>query len=146
MPPLSKRASDLPQLLDELLLRHCQENRCELRLAPEALAALARYPWPGNIRELGNLVERLAIMCPDGEIGLDDLPARYRDCPPSADAGDEPPVLPAAANLKSYLQDVERELIAQALEKAGGVVAEAARQLRMQRTTLLEKINKYGIA
>ncbi len=149
MPPLCKRASDLPDLLDELLLMHQQGHEGELRLSAAALAALARYPWPGNIRELSNLVERLAIMHPQGEVGLEDLPARYRDCPPRPDEeeADELPVaLPAAANLKQYLQDVERDLIAQALAKANGVVAEAARQLTMQRTTLLEKINKYGIA
>jgi sigma-54 specific flagellar transcriptional regulator A len=146
MPPLCKRRSDLPQLLDELLGRQ-HGTGDELRLSAPALDALARYPWPGNIRELGNLVERLAIMHPDGEIALDDLPAKYRNAPPlahdegaAADAS-----LPDTVNLKDYLQQVERDLIAQAMARCEGVVARAARELKMQRTTLLEKINKYAI-
>ena len=144
MPALKKRASDLPALLDELLLTHQQGAAGELRLAPGAVAALARYPWPGNIRELSNLVERLAIMCPEGEIGLADLPEKYRE----AASTPEPaaPELPETASLKQYLGDVERELIRQALAQCDGVVARAARRLKMRRTTLLEKIGKYELA
>ncbi len=148
MPPLKKRSADLPELLRELLVMHRQDGAGELRLAPDALAALARYPWPGNIRELGNLVERLAILCPEGEIRLEDLPAKYRE-PAAAVGDDEQPAvarLPGSANLKEYLGEVERELIRQALERTDGVVARAARALSMQRTTLLEKINKYELA
>lgn len=151
MPPLCKRSADLPALLDELLVQHQADANSRLRLTPAALAALARYPWPGNIRELGNLVERLAIMNPEGEIDLCDLPKKYRTSVATAagnTASSEAPGSAAAttANLKQYLQDVERELIVQALDAAGGVVAKAARHLQMQRTTLLEKINKYRIS
>jgi len=145
MPPLCKRSSDLPLLLDELLTSHRRGCEGELRLSPAALAALAAYPWPGNIRELSNLVERLAILCPEGEVGLDDLPTKYREHAGTVSAA-EAPVLPASANLKDYLQGVECDLIGQALARSGGVVAQAARALRMRRTTLLEKINKHGLA
>jgi sigma-54 dependent transcriptional regulator, flagellar regulatory protein len=147
MPPLCKRAADLPQLLEELLVQHQPGVDQRLRLTPAALDALARYPWPGNIRELGNLVERLAIMFPEGEIDLSDLPQKYQVAAAAPALDSEPAATaPGTADLKQYLQDVERELIAQALENAGGVVAKAARILKMQRTTLLEKINKYGIS
>ncbi|MCB1844771.1 MAG: sigma-54-dependent Fis family transcriptional regulator, partial [Halioglobus sp.] len=122
------------------------------RLTPGAIAALARYPWPGNIRELSNLVERLAIMYPEGEIDLADLPKKYQTAetcgPENSGSNDEAGAASTAttANLKQYLQDVERELIVQAMDAAGGVVAKAARSLQMQRTTLLEKINKYRIS
>ena len=53
-------------------------GRPRLRLLPETLEALANYPWPGNIRELSNLIERLAILCPERPVGIGDLPARYR--------------------------------------------------------------------
>jgi len=145
MPPLCKRASDLPLLLDELLTSHRRGTDGELRLSPEALAALAAYPWPGNIRELSNLVERLAILCPEGEVGVDDLPAKYRECAVNPSTA-QTPVLPASATLKDYLKGVECDLISQALARSGGVVAQAARALRMRRTTLLEKINKHGLA
>ncbi len=142
MPPLCKRRSDLPELLDELLVRHQPDGRKRLRLTPEALSALARYDWPGNVRELSNLVERLAILYPAGEVGLLDLPEKYRVPGPEAgpeaanDAGS-----PLSHDLKAYLRRVEDDLIRQALEASGGVVAEAARLLRMRRTTLVEKLS-----
>jgi sigma-54 specific flagellar transcriptional regulator A len=149
MPPLCKRRSDLPQLLDELLIRHQGDGRERLRLTPEALGALAAYPWPGNVRELSNLVERLAILFPSGEIGIDDLPEKYRQAAPAADAAPLASVAdPAAAqtslDLRSYLQQIERDLINQAMREAGGVVAEAARLLRMRRTTLVEKLARLA--
>ncbi len=147
MPPLCKRAADLPQLLEELLVQHQPGTENTLRLTPAALDALARYPWPGNIRELGNLVERLAIMFPEGEIDLADLPQKYQVAAAAPPLESEQTSMSAStADLKQYLQDIERELIVQALENSDGVVAKAARQLQMQRTTLLEKINKYSIS
>lgn len=148
MPPLKKRASDLPALLDELLLTHqFGETSQQLRVSPKALQALAAYDWPGNIRELSNLVERLAILKPEGVIDLDDLPARYREASTPAA---EPEVLSDAmavshANLKAHLQSVERDLIDQAMQASGGVVAKAARLLKLRRTTLVEKLGKYNL-
>lgn len=144
MPPLYKRLTDLPQLMRELLMRHDANDAKELRVSPGALRALAAYDWPGNIRELSNLVERLAIVKPMGTIELDDLPVKYRQgVPPSADStrADSPP----ATNLKQHLQSIEQEMIRLAFESSGGVVARAAELLNMQRTTLVEKIRKYDI-
>jgi len=181
MPPLYKRASDLPQLFDELLIQQGLQPDSggadvqKLRLSPEALSVLASYSWPGNVRELSNLVERLAILCPEGEIGIDDLPAKYRDgshriethTQIDADAdidmtSDGPPTSQVAhcaeesmiaaatgvvngVSLKQHLQDVEKDLITQAMCHADGVVAAAARLLHMQRTTLVEKLGKYNL-
>ena len=148
MPPLYKRVSDLPQLLDELLIQHVGENAGNLRVSPAALQALASYSWPGNIRELSNLVERLAIIKPEGIIEVDDLPAKYRE------ASAQPPAEPnnvsealqlSQENLKDYLQGLEQDLIQQAFTAANGVVAKAAKLLNMRRTTLVEKIRKYDI-
>jgi sigma-54 specific flagellar transcriptional regulator A len=149
MPPLFKRVSDLPLLLDELLQTHTGNDKNELRISAAAMQALANYRWPGNIRELSNLVERLAIIKPKGSIELDDLPIKYRE------AHSEPPVevnsVSAAmqlrnANLKQHLQQVEQALIDQAMHACDGVVAGAARLLHMQRTTLVEKIGKYNLS
>ena len=149
MPPLYKRVSDLPQLLDELFMTHTGADESELRVSPDALRVLANYSWPGNIRELSNLVERLAIIKPDGVIELDDLPPKYSEAQPQHDA----PANHVAeamqlteANLKETLQNVEQELIGQAMEASDGVVAQAARLLNLRRTTLVEKIGKYNIA
>ena len=149
MPPLFKRVSDLPQLLDELLITHTQSSDGELRISTAALDVLAGYPWPGNIRELSNLVERLAIVKPTGTIGVDDLPAKYRHVSrgPAAEMNTvSEALLQTNASLKEHLQSVEESLIEQAMQAADGIVAKAARLLNMRRTTLVEKIGKYELA
>jgi len=148
MPPLYKRVSDLPQLLEELVLSHSNEEPGDLRVSPEAVGVLANYGWPGNIRELSNLVERLAIIKPQGTIDVSDLPPKYREGQARQDA-EMNKVCEAMqltnANLKECLQTLEQDLITQAMRASGGVVAKAARLLSMRRTTLVEKIGKYNI-
>ncbi len=78
MPALSQRLEDLPALIRDFIGAAASRGRPALRLEPETLEALAGYAWPGNIRELSNLIERLAILCPDRTVGIGDLPARYR--------------------------------------------------------------------
>ena len=158
MPPLYKRASDLPQLLDELLIQHQGDAAGELRFSEDALQVLANYAWPGNIRELSNLVERLAILYPSGEISFEDLPAKYRDvanrCAESnSPVTSEQQVTSAIAettltgtSLKLHLQNIETDLIVKAMAEADGVVAAAARLLKMRRTTLVEKLAKYKLS
>jgi len=148
MPPLYKRVSDLPQLLEELVLSHSNEEPGDLRVSPEAVGVLANYGWPGNIRELSNLVERLAIIKPQGTIDVSDLPPKFREGQARQDA-EMNKVCEAMqltnANLKECLQTLEQDLITQAMRASGGVVAKAARLLSMRRTTLVEKIGKYNI-
>jgi len=78
MPTLATRISDLPMLIDAFIANAAGRGRPRLRLLPEAFEALGSYPWPGNIRELSNLIERLAILCPERPVGIGELPARYR--------------------------------------------------------------------
>jgi sigma-54 specific flagellar transcriptional regulator A len=78
MPTLATRISDLPALIADFTAHAANRGRPRLRLLPETLGALSSYPWPGNIRELSNLIERLAILCPERAVGIGDLPARYR--------------------------------------------------------------------
>jgi len=78
MPPLSERIDDLPALTRDFIEQSASRGRPRLRLLQETNDALAGYSWPGNIRELSNLIERLAILCPDRPVGIGDLPARYR--------------------------------------------------------------------
>jgi sigma-54 dependent transcriptional regulator, flagellar regulatory protein len=78
MPTLATRIEDLPALIDDLIAQAAGRGRPRLRLLPETLDALSNYSWPGNIRELSNLIERLAILCPERSVGIGDLPARYR--------------------------------------------------------------------
>lgn len=147
MPPLRKRVTDIPALLDELLIQHVGDDAGKLRISEAAMKVLATYSWPGNVRELGNLVERLAIVMPEGVIDVDDLPPKYREAAPRAA---EPNNVAEAMqygeqNLKEYLRSLEEDLIQQAFESSGGVVAQAAKLLNMRRTTLVEKIKKLDI-
>ncbi|HUH89387.1 MAG TPA: helix-turn-helix domain-containing protein, partial [Lysobacter sp.] len=144
-------------------------------LSEGAVDVLRHYAWPGNVRELSNLLERLAVLHPAEIVRATDLPARYRagmpELPeesapkaaavdPTGNPTDDKPVdepHPAAAlspratlpaegmDLRSHIADVELELIRAALEQADGVVAHAAPLLGLRRTTLVEKLRKYGI-
>ena len=78
MPTLSARIEDLAVLIDDFVSLAASRGRPRLALKEETLEALSSYPWPGNIRELSNLIERLAILCPERPVGIGDLPARYR--------------------------------------------------------------------
>ena len=78
MPTLATRIGDLPALITDFVAQAANRGRPKLVLLPETMSALSGYPWPGNIRELSNLIERLAILCPERPVGIGDLPARYR--------------------------------------------------------------------
>lgn len=163
MPPLRERSEDIPLLLNELIARMENEKRGSIRFSSAAIMSLVRHDWPGNVREMANLVERLAIMHPYGVVGVQELPMKYRHVDDedetlmnnvpvmSVDAGatytfDQSALLPVnGIDLKEYLTDLERSLIQQALDDAQGVVARAAEKLHIRRTTLVEKMRKYKI-
>ena len=154
MPPLRERAEDIPLLVTELNARLRQERGTAVRFSTTAMNALQRYRWPGNVRELANLVERLTILHADGTVAVEDLPAQYREGA-SGDAVSlettqgatlpSPTLPPNGMDLKEYLNNVEYGLITQALTRTGGVVAHAAKLLKLRRTTLVEKLHKYGV-
>ncbi|PSF06195.1 sigma-54-dependent Fis family transcriptional regulator [Marinobacter fuscus] len=163
MPALRDRVEDIPLLINELISRMEKEKRGSLRMNSAAIMSLCRHDWPGNVRELANLVERLAIMHPYGVIGVQELPKKFRyvddydENRPVDDSGmpssvpglvglDAPALLPVnGIDLKDYLSNLEKQLIQQALDEAAGVVARAAEKLRIRRTTLVEKVRKYGL-
>ena len=172
MPSLAERVEDIPLLLEELILRMENNKRGSVRLTSQAITALQQYDWPGNVRELSNLVERLLIMFPNGVVDVQDLPEKYRqgidvsNMPATNETASSevdaevqqrvvshivnqamnPDVLPPEGiDLKAHLLDLESNLIKQALEESNGVVAHAAQRLNMRRTTLVEKMRKYGL-
>lgn len=165
MPSLRERVEDLPLLLNELVSRLENEKRGSIRFNSAAIMSLCRHDWHGNVRELANLVERLAILHPYGVVGVNELPKKFRhvddtdenfSMPVVADvtqtesglAGiDSPALLPVnGLDLREYLSDLECSLIQQALDDANGVVARAAEKLNIRRTTLVEKMRKYNIS
>ena len=163
MPSLRERVEDIPLLINELISRMEVEKRGSIRLNSAAIMSLCRHDWPGNVRELANLVERLAIMHPYGVVGVHELPRKFRyvdDIDESRETEDSglPPGIEGMANLdapallpmngldlKDYLANLEKTLIEQALNESDGVVARAAEKLRIRRTTLVEKVRKYGL-
>jgi sigma-54 specific flagellar transcriptional regulator A len=155
MPPLRERSGDVPLLVDELLQRIEQEQRGTVQLTGAAMTVLGRYSWPGNVRELSNVIERLVIMYPGQEVDVADLPdkilSRIDDlkslaiAPQAMDTSDHYRLPGEGIDLKQHLSDVECSLIKQALDESGGVVAHAAKRLRLRRTTLVEKLRKYGL-
>jgi len=217
IPPLKERVSDLPLLIQFLNKAIVEERDEQVVFSDEAMASIFMHAWPGNIRELGNLVERLAIMFGSEVIHYDDLPEKYQydisdfdySClnqyeeilareniesnpinnqdlsnnnatPDSesvltADLKPEPELETVAKSdslkdianpqfspstqsfidipdddglfdLKEHLGNLEQTLIENALSKTNGVVAHAAKRLNIRRTTLVEKMRKYGIS
>jgi DNA-binding NtrC family response regulator len=146
VPPLRQRAGDVPLLVHYFLRQHCHKKDYPLKkISKAALASLHDYDWPGNVRELENVIERLVILTDGDEIQNDDLPPRMREMKPC-----EPPsILTLGHNgidLKKTLDDLEDQLILEALKKAQGVKNQAAKYLGLNRTTLIEKMKKRGIA
>ncbi len=200
LPSLRDRLEDVPFLLQDQIDKLEIEKRGNVRLTAEAIEILSQYTWPGNIRELANLVERLSILYPDRVVDAQHLPPKYQSKTAFQSATDiikEPPFNPAfmfadqdetdeieksllkklpldlpqkitngfseipitsetisntegvmnadGLDLKEHLASMEIQLIRQALDKTEGVVAHAAKLLKMRRTTLVEKLKKYDI-
>ena len=165
MPALRERTEDIPLLINELISRLENEKRGSIRFNSAAIMSLCRHEWFGNVREMANLVERLAIMHPYGIIGVQELPKKFRhvdehdeekempteEVPlmqqPALVGLDAPALLPVnGLNLKEFMTNLECSLIEQALDDANGVVARAAEKLHVRRTTLVEKMRKFGLS
>ena len=157
LPALRERPSDIPLLIAVLEGRLKAQGGQPAHLTPQVLDYLQRLAWPGNIRELANLLEQLAIMYPDQLVDLTQLPSRFRPArfelpllqepvPRLETAPDGLLALPQeGVELRAYLNDLERSLIIAALEQNDHVVARAARRLGMRRTTLVERMRKFGL-
>jgi transcriptional regulator with GAF, ATPase, and Fis domain len=145
IPPLRDRRDDIPLLADHFL-RHFAPGR-ELRLSEDASACLAKYAWPGNLREFRNVIQRIAVFGA-GTIGKDELPAEvFAQSDPSllsrqCQACQEEQQL----SLDEVVACVERHLLEDALAKAGGNQSQAARTLRMSLSTLRDKLRKYNLS
>ena len=148
IPPLRERRSDIPLLVDSFVQRFNQAKHTAIRgIAPDALAHLIRYQWPGNIRELENLVERVVVLKKEGEIETSDFPDKILQSL-GGDGGcrQEPVKLSdAGINLVKELEQYENHLILVALRQANGITSKAAQLLQMNRTTLVEKLKRKGL-
>ncbi len=146
MPPLRERREDIPLFLEHYLARFAAElGRPEVRLAPEAARLLAAWPYPGNVRELANVVERAVTLCEGGCVEPKDLPPALRG-PDQAPAAEPTAAVPEGGlDLQAHLDAVERRILEQALQRTGGVKTEAARLLSLTFRSLRYRLAKYGI-
>jgi two-component system, NtrC family, response regulator PilR len=145
MPPLRERREDIPLFLSHFLERFAAElGRPGVRLSPEAERILRAYPYPGNVRELANVVERAVTLAEGDVVDPGVLPPAVRG--PQDLPAEAPAALPAGGlDLQAYLDAIERRVLEQALERTGGVKTEAARLLSLTFRSLRYRLAKYGI-
>ncbi|NOY28010.1 MAG: sigma-54-dependent Fis family transcriptional regulator [Oligoflexia bacterium] len=143
LPPLRARRDDVPVLLATALRRACErQQRTVPGLTSQALDALRTYGWPGNIRELFNLAERLAVLCIGDHIEVSDLPHEIQTQDRPADVI----VLPVGDfDLTGFLCQIEERALRRALARSNGVKAHAAASLGLERNAFRYKLGKYRI-
>jgi len=150
IPPLRERPEDIPELCELFLQSAARDlNTQKHRLSPAAMECLLGYNFPGNIRELKNLIERACILSQGIEIGPESFPVSGTPAKPKAEGSDVPgnwlDNLPESVHLRSFLADTEKALIERTLKETRGAQAEAARRLGLTRSDFSYKISKYGI-
>ena len=165
LPPLRERGTDIIFLFEYFAQIHTVENSPPIYLTSEAQQELMRRQWPGNIRELSNLVERLSICFPGQAINPNHLPQlsplqQAKESEPTTQFAtqssslaqptgvdlNEQLALADEMNLQERLRDIEKEYIAQALKRSEGNITHAAKLLGLGRTTLIEKIKKHQMS
>jgi transcriptional regulator with PAS, ATPase and Fis domain len=139
IPPLRERLADIPPLIYFFLKQFNEKCGCRKTFSPAVIDCLGNYPFPGNIRELSNLIEQLVVLSVTDHIGLEDLPAAVRDNEP------ESCLFPDTEwNLSNVVQNVERRMIMRALKTCGSQ-RKAAKLLNIDHSTLSRKIKRYRI-
>jgi two-component system response regulator PilR (NtrC family) len=150
LPSLRDRGDDVSLLARYFMERACRSiGRPQIEFSTECMARLVEYRWPGNVRELENLIERLAILAESNSIGSGDLPGYIAF---DRDSADSTGTMPALADLPSdgvdfnaCIDELETTLITRALERTNWNKKAAAKLLKLNRTTLVEKIKKKGL-
>jgi two-component system NtrC family response regulator len=144
LPPLRERREDIPLLLAHFIDKAAADNNLPRKtFSPEALELLSGYEWPGNIRQLENIVERCMIMARGDTVTVDDLPPEVKD--EEAHLKNALDLLPAELNLAETLDRLEAALIRRALARADFVQVKAAERLGISKSLLQYKLRKYGI-
>jgi DNA-binding NtrC family response regulator len=145
IPPLRERRSDIPLLLQHFISRYNEANERSVEgISNSAAVVLENYDWPGNVRELENLMERIIVLKGRGDVSPDDLPSHFQDIKERGEMGSV--YLPSEGlSFKEAVGDFEKKIIKQALDKTKGNKNKAASLLKLNRTTLVEKIKKMGI-
>ncbi len=141
LPPLRERREDIPFLIDHFLKKYSKENQKKVSdISKEARTLLLRHPYPGNVRELENLIERAVVLCRGEVVTTQDLPFHFRE-----EKSEVWERSRGEKSLPSSLEEIERELILRALYGHQGVQTKAAEKLGISERVLRYKIKKYGI-
>ncbi len=141
--PLRERRRDIVELVETFVGRtNERRGRSITGISDEAMEALVAFNWPGNIRQLENTIERIVVLKTEGSIDLEDLPERIRKAQNHGRAVDQPELPADGIDLRDAVEKFENALILQALERTGWNKNQAASILRMNRTTLVEKLKK----
>ncbi|OHE57782.1 MAG: hypothetical protein A2Z47_04560 [Thermodesulfovibrio sp. RBG_19FT_COMBO_42_12] len=139
IPPLRERKDDLIPLVDYSFKKFTTKYKKIIHILPEVIAAFSNYDWPGNIRELENVIERMVVMSETDKLSLDQLPAEIRGTKPSVEA----------STFKEKIYDIsritEKQMIIDALNKTNQNRTKAAELLGISRRTLQNKIKEYGL-
>jgi len=146
IPPLRERPEDIPQLVTHFLAKAAPKvGRHLAGVSPAAMEALRRHPWPGNVRELENAIEQSMVFAEGEALDVGDLPAAFHTVSGASVASGALPVPHGDRALPDILEDLERQLIERAYEKAGRVKTETARLLGIKTSALYYKLEKYGL-
>jgi len=146
LPPLRDRAEDIPLIADHFVARLAQQMEKPIRgISTEAMALLAGYAWPGNVRELENVLERAVALEPSPAILPESLPAHVRDYPVTARVATAVVLPEAGFDLEAHVTGIERDYLAQALKRAGGVQVKAAELLGMSFRSFRYYARKYKL-
>jgi transcriptional regulator with PAS, ATPase and Fis domain len=147
IPPLRERRSEIPHLVEIFVTRICRElGRPEPRIPPAVLTMLDRYAWPGNIRELKNMIERAVLLCDGLTITAEHFPAEKMDpSRPRLPTPSPQPPLSVAERTRNQTQDNEKQRIVDALTACAGNQSRAAAHLGISRRTLVTKLDAYRI-
>lgn len=144
MPPLRERPDDIPALAEHFYRKYAHSRGSGEIITPGALKALMAYPFPGNVRELENLVERCVVLG-NGLVSVECLPPQVLNCQNPLLACGNFEIPPEGMNLEAYLDGVEKRILLQALERSGGVKKKAAGLLGVTFRSIRYRLAKYGM-
>ena len=145
-PSLRERFNDISLLADYFVKKfNRSKERTISGIEPEVLTVFLNYPWPGNVRELENVIERMVILADGERLTVADLPERFVNGTTGSMGADIQEIPAQGFSLSEVMCNFEKKLIVQAMKQTGWVKNQAAKLLNVNRTTLLEKMKRFGI-
>ena len=142
LPSLRERRDDIPLFGERFLQKYQSESKGKVKyIPPETMALLVRYEWPGNVRELENVIERAIVIGKTDAILVEDLPSRIQKMASGQDLEISPEKIPFEQRVENF----EKKLIVDALEKSNWIQSKAAELLGTSRSIIKYKMKKYGI-